>query len=167
MGDDGKFEERRRVVADLHNRLMLRARSILRDKTKAKEVVDEAGELFVLSKEEIKEPAAWLYKVVTRLACALKNSDKAISLERAPDPESKSLTPLAYLLDKETKERVRKAVSELPDIYRDAIMLYYFDGKSAAEAAKLIGISTAAFLSRLHRARRCLFGLLGGKDFLH
>jgi len=160
--DEKKIEERNRVFDGFSNRLTLLARSILHNKTKADEVVEEARELFVLSKTEITNPAAWLYRVVRNSALAQKNiNSKTISLEGIQDRESKSLTPLDYLLKKETKKRVRKAVSELPDIYRDAIMLYYFDGKSAEEAAKLLGIGTKTFLSRLHRARKYLFGPLG------
>jgi RNA polymerase sigma factor (sigma-70 family) len=162
--DERKFEERCRIFASHSNRLMCQALNILRDRMKADEVVQEARELFLLSRKEIKNPAAWLHTTVKNLACALKNREsKAISLERILDPESKSLTPLDCLLDKETKERVRNVVSKLPDIYRDAVMLYYFDGKSAEEAANLLGINVKTFLSRLHRARKYLFGLLGGQ----
>jgi RNA polymerase sigma-70 factor (ECF subfamily) len=163
-----EFEERNRVFDNYSDGLTLLARNGLRDRTKAGEVVQEARELFVLSKEEIKNPAAWLYIVVRNLVSARKKIDsKTISLERIPDLESKLLNPLEYLLDRETKERVRKAVSELPDIYRDAVKLYYDDGRSAEEAANLLGIKKMTFLSRLDRARMYLFGLLGGDDFLH
>jgi RNA polymerase sigma-70 factor (ECF subfamily) len=100
---------------------------------------------------------------VKHLAYDLKKNDsKTISLESMLGFRSKLLDPSDNLLDKETKEWVRRAVSELPDIYRSVVMLYYFDGKSAKEAAKLQGISIATFLSRLHRARKYLYALLAG-----
>lgn len=150
-------------MANHYNGLICQAYYILHDRQKAEDIVQEACELFLTSKKEMDNPAGWLHITVKNLACALKNSDsKVISLEAIPDRGSKLLDPLDNLLDKETKELLHKAIWTLPDIYRSAIMLYYFDGKSAEEAAKLLEIGTATFLSRLYRARRYLYGLLGG-----
>jgi RNA polymerase sigma-70 factor (ECF subfamily) len=166
--DKKKLEERNRLFDGYFNKLKPVACEILKNQTKASEIVEGVREPFVFSKEEIKNPVAWLRKVVRNSAYARKKIDsKTVSLNEIPDRESKSPTPLACLLAKETKERLCKAISELPDIYRDAIRLYYFDGKSAVEAAKLLGIIVSNFLSRLHRARIYLFGLLGGDDFLY
>ena len=161
--DEKVFRERCRIVANYNNGLMCQAYYILHDRQKAEDVVQEACELFLLSEKEIKNLTAWLYTTVKNLACALKNIDsKTISLGGVHNLESKLLNPLDELLNKETRKLINNTIGMLPDIYSNAVMLYYFDGKSAEEAAKLLGVNKATFLSRLHRARKYLYGLLAG-----
>lgn len=52
--------------------------------------------------------------------------------------------------------RVREAMSRLPDAYREALTLVYWDGLSTSEAAQTMGCARAAMLVRLHRARKML-----------
>ena len=60
-------------------------------------------------------------------------------------------------------ERIRclhKAISKLPDGYREPITLYYLDGRKCANVAECLGISEDAVRSRLVRARLRLHDLL-------
>lgn len=56
--------------------------------------------------------------------------------------------------------RMRAAVSSLPNGYREAITLYYLDGRNCAGVARSLGISETAVRSRLVRARLMLHELL-------
>ncbi len=56
--------------------------------------------------------------------------------------------------------RVHSAISKLPDGYREAITLYYLDGRDCAGVARSLGISNAAIRRRLVRARLMLHELL-------
>lgn len=49
-----------------------------------------------------------------------------------------------------------QAVEELPEIYREALYLYYYEGYSGAEASKMLGITESAFWSRMKRGRELL-----------
>lgn len=51
---------------------------------------------------------------------------------------------------------VLDAVRTLPHRYRDAVSLYYLEGYTADEVARLLGISPAAVRKRLDRARDML-----------
>lgn len=51
---------------------------------------------------------------------------------------------------------VRKAVSELPEKYRLPVLLYYMEGMTVAEAAKIMGIPSGTVKSRLSAARKRL-----------
>ena len=55
---------------------------------------------------------------------------------------------------------VREAVMKLPEKYRIAIYLYYFEGYSAKEIAKMTGKSEKAVTLQLSRGRRQLRTLL-------
>ena len=61
--------------------------------------------------------------------------------------------PAGAAMDRETAERIRKAVADLPQKYREAVVLRHLQGLSGPEMAKVVGISTAAADARLGRAR--------------
>ncbi|MGD8499492.1 MAG: sigma-70 family RNA polymerase sigma factor [Phycisphaerales bacterium] len=62
--------------------------------------------------------------------------------------------------DNEHIARVHSAISKLPDGYREAIALYYLDGRDCAGVARSLGTSNTAARRRLVRARLMLHELL-------
>ena len=58
---------------------------------------------------------------------------------------------------------LERALAKLPEESRLALMLYYFDGRSAKALAEASGISEGAAYARLSRARRQLRRLLEAK----
>lgn len=80
---------------------------------------------------------------------------KAVPLEeaeQAPAPEP----PRSDVLD---------AVMELPEKYREAIYLFYYEGYSIDEIAALTGRSGAAVSAHLSRGRKQLRTMLGGSGY--
>lgn len=67
----------------------------------------------------------------------------------APSPEQRAA-------DGELGEVLTRSLDNLPDDYREAIVLRDVEGLTAAEAAETLGISVDALKSRLHRAREAL-----------
>lgn len=55
---------------------------------------------------------------------------------------------------------VLEAVMSLPQKYRTAVYMFYYEGYSTAETAKLIGCSDSTVRSYLHRARNKLKNIL-------
>ena len=55
-----------------------------------------------------------------------------------------------------------EAITQLPDEYKDAVYLYYYEGYTTAEIADLKRCPEATIRSRLMRARKRLAALLGG-----
>ena len=53
-------------------------------------------------------------------------------------------------------EAVRRAVLALPEKYRDAILVYYFEEKDLSESAAVLGVAEGTLKARLHRARELL-----------
>jgi RNA polymerase sigma-70 factor (ECF subfamily) len=47
-------------------------------------------------------------------------------------------------------------VQELPEAYRASIMLFYFEERSVAETASMLGLGEATLKTRLHRGRAML-----------
>lgn len=64
--------------------------------------------------------------------------------------------PLRRLLDDELSVKVQEAVSSLPPLQREALVLFEYEGLALSEIASMIGTDVGAVKSRLHRARERL-----------
>jgi RNA polymerase sigma-70 factor (ECF subfamily) len=64
------------------------------------------------------------------------------------------------LIRLERAEAVRQAVGALPQLQREAVYLFEFEGLSLAEIAAILNIEANAVKARLHRARQQLKRLL-------
>lgn len=60
------------------------------------------------------------------------------------------------LEEQQRDEAVRRAVLTLPERYREAILVYYFEEKDLAEAARVLGVAEGTLKARLHRGRELL-----------
>jgi len=64
--------------------------------------------------------------------------------------------PLRQAIDAEIGDAVRRAVSDLPPLQREVVVLFEYEGLTLAETASVCGIDVGAVKSRLHRARERL-----------
>jgi len=62
--------------------------------------------------------------------------------------------------DDAARDRVRRAIAALPEIYRDALNVHYFLEQDVAAAAHTLRIPEGTLKARLHRARKLLEDLL-------
>ena len=97
----------------------------------------------------------WLLKIARRM-CIDHYRKRRV---RRPIAEADAVAARSYSGDEHTT-RVHAAVSRLPDSYREAISLYYLDGRDCAGVALSLGISNSAVRRRLTRARLMLHELL-------
>ncbi len=65
-------------------------------------------------------------------------------------------SPCEALEHAEERSFLLEAIAALPDPTREAVLLYYREGESAQQVARLLGVSEAAVKQRLHRAREFL-----------
>ncbi len=64
--------------------------------------------------------------------------------------------PLRQLLDRELSLKVQEAMSELPDLQREALVLFEYEGLPLSEIASIVGADTGAVKARIYRARQRL-----------
>ena len=64
--------------------------------------------------------------------------------------------PLRRLLDEELTLKVKEAVSSLPPLQREALVLFEYEGLALSEIASVVGTDIGAVKARLHRARQRL-----------
>ncbi|MEC7242173.1 MAG: sigma-70 family RNA polymerase sigma factor [Myxococcota bacterium] len=68
-------------------------------------------------------------------------------------------------LDRKTRaQRLNNAVSELPDLYREVILLYHFEHLKYQEIAEALEIPLGTVMNRIFRARQKLRDRLGGVE---
>jgi RNA polymerase sigma factor (sigma-70 family) len=99
---------------------------------------------------------SWLYKVAYRVALrARKRSAKQTACVPLPDdvpaPDTRH-----EVLWRELRPILDEEVSRLPRKYREAVVLCYLEGKTNAEAARLLGCPRGTVVSRLAWARERL-----------
>lgn len=62
--------------------------------------------------------------------------------------------PLSQLLDEELELKVKEAVSDLPALQREALVLFEYEGLPLSEIAGIVGTDVGAVKARLYRARQ-------------
>ena len=98
---------------------------------------------------------AWMYGVARNL---VRTQRRKGSVEEAVD-QPFDADILGALINEENITALRIALAELPDRYRDAVVLCDLEERNYDEAARLMGCPVGTVRSRLHRAR----ALLGAK----
>jgi len=101
----------------------------------------------------------YLYMAVRNLVLKrLRRSEMEISVDEPSDtqPASDAEEPLDGLLARELSREVHKAISRMPALQREVIVLFEYEEQSLAEIAAIVGTDIGAIKSRLHRARKWL-----------
>ena len=116
--------------------------------------------------------SAWLYRLTYNTCLdVIRKAKKGeiISLtsndeeEEVVDVKDNAPTPEEAAVKKETQQTVRDAVDNLPEEYRQIIIMREFTGLSYAEIAECTGLNEGTVKSRLSRARIKLAEMLRQK----
>jgi RNA polymerase sigma-70 factor, ECF subfamily len=106
---------------------------------------------------------AWIYRILRNTfltsRTGLKANQPLDTDEKAgsePDLPAEQRTPESILLEKLDQQLVRKALDQLPMVYREALLLCDFEEMSYQEIAATLGVPVGTVMSRLSRARRAL-----------
>ncbi|HTR55239.1 MAG TPA: sigma-70 family RNA polymerase sigma factor [Kofleriaceae bacterium] len=94
---------------------------------------------------------AWLAGIARNLANnAVRKRGRRRDPDRLDEPVS---SPLDHVVERERRELLQRALDELPDAHREAIVLYYFEDRSVEQVAAGLGVTRDVVKQRLHRAR--------------
>jgi RNA polymerase sigma-70 factor (ECF subfamily) len=173
-GDDtllllaGKGDERAYAqLVDRHlDRTLAFAHRVLGNRSEAEDVLQEAF-LRVWKKaptwtNDGARFSTWFYRVVLNLCIDRKRKPAHAPLP--DDFEFADNSPIAdaQLEEAQASDLVEKALAELPDRQREAVVLCYYQGLSNKEAAEILSVRVKALESLLVRARKNLQVLLEG-----
>ena len=172
--DEQAFET---MVRTYGGRLLAVARRLVRDEADAQDVVQTAYLSAFRAVDRFEGAAqisSWLHRIVVNTALM-----KLRSRRRKPEESIEPLLP-SFLADghhveqfsdwsapadvllerKETRAIVRANIDQLPESYRDVLILRDIEELSTQEVADALGLTTTAVKVRLHRGRQALSTLL-------
>lgn len=164
--DEAAFE---RLVDAEGGRLLAFARRFCGDGRDAEDLVQETFARAFRAWGQLEDPErarAWLYSIARR-ACQRMHRPRAgqpahleplTELEPRPGPTVPELPaaaadPHAERLRREAREIVEAALGELPDPFRQTLVLADLAELGTAEVAAVMGVKEATVKTRLHRAR--------------
>lgn len=166
------------LVRQSGGKLLAVARRILGNEADAQEAVQDAFLSAVRAMDTFDGAKAslstWLHRIAINAAL-----QKLRSKRRKPERSIDDLLP-AFGADghqahpvvdwretsdlaaqrRETREMVRNAIEQLPDAFRDVLLLRDIEGLDTDQTAQILGINPGAVKTRLHRARQALRTML-------
>ena len=125
---------------------------------------DYAQEVFLKAFEKLESfkgevPfSSWLNKIAYNMAVNHYHKRRRAHVEVAMpfEPRDTSLGPELRVLRNELRERVRKVLKKIPDIYKPVIDLHYFEGLSYPEISRLLSIPVNTIKSYVFRTKQLL-----------
>jgi RNA polymerase sigma-70 factor (ECF subfamily) len=173
-GDDAAYEE---LVRSHSGRMLAVARRFLDSEEDARDAVQDAFLSAFRTVDRFEGHArlsTWLHRIVVNAALM-----KLRTRRRKPEKSIEELLP-RFLEDghlaepavpwratnpseaerRELRDLVMDQIQNLPEGYRNVLLLRDIEGLDTEETARAVGISPNAVKTRLHRARLALRGLL-------
>jgi RNA polymerase sigma-70 factor, ECF subfamily len=169
-GDPEAFE---RLVQTFGGRLLAVTRRILRDEEDARDAVQEAFVSAFKARAQFNADSrvsTWLHRIAVNAALM-----KLRTKRRKPEAALDDLMPgfkddghhtemfVAWdepvdeaMARRQQAEFVREAIAQLPDSYRQVLLMRDIEGKDTEETATAMGLTPNAVKIRLHRARLAL-----------
>ncbi len=124
---------------------------------------DAASEAFFAALESLQDLrdssrfGPWLHTIVIRVARRLRGSEtrkNAVNFQPLTDTQTE--IPSSNLEQRELAALIHEAVGNLPEMLREAISIFYFEGYNIEQAALFLDIPSGTLKRRLHDGRRRL-----------
>jgi RNA polymerase sigma-70 factor (ECF subfamily) len=106
--------------------------------------------------------STWIYRIIANV-CSQARSRPCVEvpLDRGPDrPALDPGAPDGAFADLELRDRLEKAIAQLPDQYRFLIAAHHLQGMQYEALAEALGIPLGTVKTHLHRAKRRLRELM-------
>ena len=158
----------RRLVDEYRSRLMAMAMGLTKSSHEAEDLVFRTFERVILKIDDYKPTGSFYYWM-----CAILVNFHRMDIRKAavrpkfsgdgkiPEIAAEESHDISDKLDFEaTTEAVRQAVRELPDNFREVVVLKYFDEMSNEDIAMVTGLNVGTVKSRLHYAKEALYAKL-------
>lgn len=142
-------------IRENKERFYLLAYSYTKNEQDALDVVQDSIQKAMIALgniEKVDYMKSWFYKIVVRTAIDFLRKHKRLHV--TDDETLLHLTPA----QEDTYENVdlEHALAELPQMYREIIILHYFEDLKLADVADILGINLSTTKSRLYKALKIL-----------
>jgi RNA polymerase sigma factor (sigma-70 family) len=129
-----------------------------RDRALADDVTQDAFVTAWRRLGELRDPdclPAWLCGIARNVA---RDAKKRVRDEVREDLEvvADTATPYEAITEAECERIVAAALGEMPEVYREPLVLFYYEERSLDDVAKYLGLSPATTHKRLSRGRQHL-----------
>ncbi len=147
-----------RLVDDHYEALYRYAYRLSGSAADAEDLTQEAFCKAQLNLAQLRDPdraKAWLFSILRNVYLHRVRADqhhRAVSLEDVGDVAE----PLADPLPEIDPEKLQQALSELPEVFRTPIILFYFEDFSYRAIAEQMDLPLGTVMSRLARAKAYL-----------
>lgn len=158
------------LVARYEEAFLRKARYILKDDEKARDVVQDAFVKIYLNAARYQpvpgaSPKSWMYKVLVNLCfTAWKKGKRDHEFNSLLDPELMEVVRDAgEEIEREARydrDTIVSLLSKLPVTLARVVELHFLEGKPQREVARAVGISEGAVRARVHRAKQAMKKLL-------
>ncbi len=163
---EGQIDAYREIVARYQARVFYIGLKFFHNRHDAE---DYAQEVFLKAFEKLQSfkgevPfSSWLNKIAYNMAVNHYHKRRRTHVEVAlpVEPRDTSIGPEARLLRNELRERVRKVLKKIPDIYKPVINLHFFEGLSYPEISRVLSIPVNTIKSHVFRTKQLLRSRLG------
>jgi RNA polymerase sigma-70 factor (ECF subfamily) len=103
---------------------------------------------------------AWLFTIMRNIWLNQKKRQQISPIQVGDAIENKSddlnINSEELLINNEMRQALLKALENLPDVYREILILRYFEDFSYSEISKILGCPLGTVMSRLNRAKEKL-----------
>lgn len=143
------------VIRRYKDKLLRYALYLTEDEDKAEDVVQES---FIKAYVNLngfdtkKKFSSWIYRIAHNEAMNVLNEKKQVVLNGDVDFDS-GVDLENELVEKELKDKARYCLKRLPVIYREPLILYFFDEKSYEEISDVLRIPVGTVGTRINRAK--------------
>ncbi|MAM62838.1 RNA polymerase sigma factor [Maritimibacter sp. UBA3975] len=107
--------------------------------------------------------STWLFRVASNLCTDRLRKRRSVDLDSVPEPEDAAPGAVAGLIEADRARALERALAELPDRQREAVVLRHLEGLANPEIAQAMEISIEAVESLTARGKRTLARILSGR----
>lgn len=152
-----------RLISEFGDRLYASAAYICGNENDAEDLVSRTFTQVIRKISQYNERSSFytcMYSIMLnfrKMDLRRKGANALVFPEELPEEADPSPDPAEGFDIRADAADVRRAVSELPEPYRAAVVMFYFEDMEIAEIAQAEGMPAGSVKSRLHRARKMLF----------
>jgi RNA polymerase sigma-70 factor (ECF subfamily) len=134
------------------------ARWLVRNEHDAEDVVQESFVKAYLALDQFRgrDPRVWLLAIVRNTAMTLLRHRRSHAVTSIVETADQTEGAEEKLIARERRQQVRSAIDQLPDEFREALILREIEGLSYKEIAAVLDVPIGTVMSRLSRARSVL-----------
>lgn len=157
------FEKIKKDIINSIDSLLRYAYTMTGNEEDAKDLVQETCYKALKNMDSLDENSnvkAWLFTIMRNLWLnqRKRNLISPIYLDETIENVSDewNINPEELLINNETRQLLMKALNDLPDAYKEILILRYFEDFSYSEISKILDCPLGTVMSRLNRAREKL-----------